>query len=185
MARRQPLRLGSHLKGKCERNFWRPLGDNPLRILDAFRRYQVALRKKGERFGPGGALGERILRYLINITGRNGRCDPALARIAEKCNCCVSAVVNTLKELKKHGFLNWIRRYTPAADRSSWGPQVKQTSNAYRVELPPAAAALLEPAARPPADFEADKKAKAAEIRDMENHTLNEVFDRWSRRFPS
>lgn len=181
MAYKQPLREGSQLKGRCEAGFWRPLGKDRFKVLDAFRAYQLAHRKRGERFGPGGALGERILRYLVAVTGKDGRCDPTYKTIADRCKCCVSAVVATVKRLAQLGFLRWLRRYAPIASPDAWGPQVHQTSNAYRVEIPAAAAAILK-SAKPetPDDFEAEKSAKATQLRQYENDAsgLTAALDR-------
>ena len=52
------------------------------------------------------------------------------------------AVVRALAALRRHGFVDWLRRYIPTGNLGA-GPQVQQTSNAYRLALPPAAERLL------------------------------------------
>jgi len=52
------------------------------------------------------------------------------------------AVVRALKALRAFGFLDWIRRYEPTGNDGR-GPQVQQTSNAYRLSLPERAKRLL------------------------------------------
>jgi hypothetical protein len=46
-----------------------------------------------------------------------------------------SAIYDALHALKAHGFLDWLRRYEPTG-REGRGPQLRQTSNAYRLSLP-------------------------------------------------
>src|SRR3712207_7937706 len=53
-----------------------------------------------------------------------------------------SAIYDALHALKTHGFLDWLRRYEPTG-REGRGPQVRQTSNAYRLSLPSRALRLL------------------------------------------
>jgi hypothetical protein len=52
------------------------------------------------------------------------------------------AVVRALQALRAHGFLDWLRRYVPTGQEGR-GPQVKQTSNAYRLSMPARAMRLL------------------------------------------
>ncbi|PJN93081.1 replication protein RepA, partial [Amaricoccus sp. HAR-UPW-R2A-40] len=47
-----------------------------------------------------------------------------------------------LRALRTHGFIDWLRRYVPTG-REGRGPQVEQTSNAYRLSLPARARQLL------------------------------------------
>ena len=53
-----------------------------------------------------------------------------------------SAIYAALHALKAHGFLDWLRRYEPTG-REGRGPQLRQTSNAYRLSLPARALRLL------------------------------------------
>ena len=60
------------------------------------------------------------------------------------------AIVRALKALRSHGFVDWLRRYIPTGNPGA-GPQVQQTSNAYRLSLPARAKALLgKYGAKPP-----------------------------------
>ena len=59
------------------------------------------------------------------------------------CHRSRDAVVRALAALRRHGFLDWLRRYVAAEGAGARGPQVKQTSNAYRLALPARAAALV------------------------------------------
>ena len=53
-----------------------------------------------------------------------------------------AAVVEALKALRRHGFIDWLRRYIPTGNTGK-GPQVQQTSNAYRLLMPARALRLL------------------------------------------
>jgi hypothetical protein len=83
-----------------------------------------------------------------------------------------AAIVDALAALRDHGFLTWVRRYVEADGEGARGPQVKQTSNAYRLLLPDRARKLLrrrpkglQDAAPTPADHEQGTAARAAELR--------------------
>src|SRR5690606_22243346 len=72
-----------------------------------------------------------------------------------------------LKALRDHGFLDWLRRYVPTGERGARGPQVQQTSNAYRLSLPQRAKALLGRYFQPapvPDDHSHRQEQQAAQI---------------------
>ena len=52
------------------------------------------------------------------------------------------AVVRALRNLRTHGFLDWLRRYVPTGNEGR-GPQIRQASNAYRLHLPERAKQFL------------------------------------------
>lgn len=68
--------------------------------------------------------------------------------------------MDALKRLKAHGFLDWLRRYVPTGNAGMRGPQVKQTSNAYRLMLPPQVERGMTP---PPPEDDSDRRQAAAE----------------------
>jgi len=80
---------------------------------------------------------------LNMIDHATGRLDPAIDTIAGRIKRSRDAVWRALKALKAHGFVDWLRRYVPAPTAGQAGPQVRQTSNAYRLTLPAIARALL------------------------------------------
>jgi len=122
---------------------------------------------------------------LNMIDHATGRLDPAIDTIAGRIKRSRDAVWRALKALKAHGFVDWLRRYVPAPTAGQAGPQVRQTSNAYRLTLPAIARALLGRSTRPPApdDFEHRRKAMADMIRGMEFDAcgLGAAFDRLGR----
>src|SRR5690606_10900748 len=94
------------------------------------------------------------------------RLEPSLDTIGGKVRRSRDAVVRALKALRAHGFLDWLRRYEPTGNEGR-GPQVQQTSNAYRLSLPAKALRLLGrfgKAAPPPDDHIAAQAARTAEL---------------------
>ena len=176
---RDPIRRHSRPLGRCEGIFWRPFDPKDTgRFLTAAERYERAGRKKGERSGPLGAVALEVLRELIRMVDyRTGRLEPALTTIMRRVKRSKDAVVRALANLKRHGFLDWMRRWEPTGDTQG-GPPVKQATNAYRLFLPPAAVALLgrlASPAPPPEDIEhAEAAQKAAVVAMVDGLPLDE-----------
>lgn len=167
---RQKVRRHSRLAGR-EGVFWRPVKRQEARqIVLAARRYEVRTKAAGKREGALGTVAIEILDYLANLVDyRTGRLEPAIATMMEKTGRCRAAIVRGLKNLRAHGFLDWIRRYVPT-DNDGAGVQVQQTSNAYRLFMPKRALALLgRYGQKPPApdDFDYAQQAHAALVEDM------------------
>lgn len=139
-----------------EGRFWQPIDRRSRsRLIAAAERYdrvhRIAHRtaRNGRENGTIGHVGLEVLRALLFdfLDCRTGRLDPAIATIAAKIGRSIAAVAEALKRLKAHGFLEWLRRYVPTGQAGLRGPQVQQTSNAYRIMLPALiAAALATPA---------------------------------------
>lgn len=157
-----------------ERAFWQPIERRSRsRILAAAERYdrlhRISHRTARNRRENGaiGHVGLEVLRALLFdfIDCRTGRLDPAIATIARKIGRAIGAVAAALQRLKAHGFLEWLRRYVPTGQQGLRGPQVQQTSNAYRITLPAAiVAALATPA---PDDDDHRREADAEAHRAM------------------
>lgn len=124
--------------------FWRPFRPKDVaRYLTAAERFERAGKKPGDRNGPLGTVAIEVLRELLRLVDyRTGRLEPALLTIMARTKRSKDAVVTALKALRRHGFIDWVRRYIPTGNLGA-GPQVQQTSNAYRLALPPAAERLL------------------------------------------
>ena len=103
-----------------------------------------------------------VLEYFINLVDfRTGRLEPSIATIMVKVKRSRNAVVQALKALRQHGFVDWLRRYEPTGNEGR-GPQVQQASNAYRLSLPEKARQFLGrfgKAPPPPADHGQDQRA--------------------------
>jgi hypothetical protein len=165
---RTPVRRHSRERGYCEGVFWRPTTRQELRmIVLAARRYELAGRQPGGRNGPLGHVALEVIELLANLVSyRNGRLDPSLDYLMTKLRRSRDAVVRALRALRDHGFLDWLRRYVPTG-KEGRGPQVQQTSNAYRLSLPERAKRLLGRLAQPappPDDHSHAQETRAAEI---------------------
>ena len=164
----QPVRKHSHLAGRCEGVFWRRTDRQEMsRIVLAARRYELAGRQPGERSGPLGFVAIEVLELFANLVSyKTGRLDPSLDYLMRKLKRSKDAIVRALKALRTHGFLDWLRRYVPTGNEGR-GPQVQQTSNAYRLSLPARALRLLGRLGQPapaPDDFSHAQAMHAAAI---------------------
>lgn len=139
----QPVRRCSYLAGR-EGTFWRPIQRQEARkILFAAKRFELTTRKPGARNGALGHVALEILDLLSNMVDqRSGRLDPSLDFLMKRLHRSRDAVVRALKALRDHGFLDWLRRYAPTGNEA--GPQIRQTSNAYRLMMPKALGRLLQ-----------------------------------------
>jgi hypothetical protein len=141
---RIPVRRHSRLAGHCEGLFWRRTTRQDMRrIVLAARRYELVGRQKGNRSGPLGHVALEIVELLVHLVDyRSGRLEPSLTYLMERLRRSKDAIVRALKALREHGFIDWLRRYVPT-NNTGKGPVVQQTSNAYRLSMPPVALRLL------------------------------------------
>lgn len=141
---RVPVRRQSRLAGRCEALFWRRTAYQEVRrIVLAARRYELTGRAQGRRNGPLGHVALEVLDLLANLMDRRtGRLEPSVAFLMDRLRRSRDAVVRALAALQAHGFLDRLRRYEPTG-REGRGPQIRQTSNAYRLVMPPRALQLL------------------------------------------
>lgn len=139
----QPVRRHSRAAGR-ETGFWRPTNRQDVRrVVLAARRYELAAKQPGSRNGPLGGVALEVLELLANVISyKTGRLDPSIDWMMERLKRSRDAIVRALAALRTHGFLDWLRRYVPTGNKGR-GPQVVQTSNAYRLALPPRAQRLL------------------------------------------
>lgn len=165
---RVPVRGHSYERGRCESRFWRKTSRQEVRrILFAAKRYELTLRRKGRRCGPLGSVAIEVLEYLANLVDfRTGRLEPSLDTLTRRLKRSLDAIVRALRNLRTHGFLDWLRRYTPTGSEGR-GPQVRQDSNAYRLHLPERARQFLGRWGRPqplPEDCEHALEVRKAEL---------------------
>ncbi|WP_262300154.1 helix-turn-helix domain-containing protein [Microvirga sesbaniae] len=128
--------------------------------------YDRTAREKGKR--PLGRAALQILEFLANLAAYSGRVEPSYEYIMEKVGCARDTITRALKALRAHGFLDWVRRYVPTGNAE--GPQVQQTSNAYRLALPAIAKRLLARFTNPapiPADVEQEAHERAQQVEAM------------------
>ncbi|WP_105386496.1 replication protein A [Neorhizobium alkalisoli] len=165
---RMPVRKQSRAAGKCEGVFWRRTNRQEVQqILLAAKRYERVQRQPGSRSGPLGSVAVEILELFVNLVDfRTGRLEPSIDTMMRKLRRSRDAVVRGLKALRTHGFLDWLRRYEPTGNAGR-GPQVQQTSNAYRLSLPEKARRLLGRLGAPhplPDDYTHAREIRAAAI---------------------
>lgn len=165
---RTPVRGSSHPRGHSENRFWRRTDRREVQlVLRAARRFDRESRSAGRRNGPLGHVAIEILELFVNLVEfRTGRLDPSLETIMRMIRRSRDAVVRALQALRRYGFLDWLRRYVPTGNEGR-GPQVRQTSNAYRLALPDHARRLLGLWAAPvpvPDDAVAERRDRDRQI---------------------
>ena len=164
----QPVRAHSRPAGRCEGLFWRRTDRQEMaQIVLAAKRYELATRQPGARNGALGFVALEVIELLSRLVNyRSGRLDPSLDYLMTKLHRSRDAIVRALKALRSHGFLDWLRRFEPTGNEGR-GPQVRQTSNAYRLLLPQRARQWLFRQGRPaplPDDFTHAQEQRTATI---------------------
>lgn len=136
-------------------------------LVLAAKLYDNAARKDGKR--PLGRAALDILELLANLAAYSGRVEPPYTYIMQQCGVARDTITRALKALRAHGFLDWMRRYVPTGNDT--GPQVMQTTNAYRLSVPALAKRLLEaffkPRAAIPDDIAQEAQERARQIEEM------------------
>ena len=164
-----PVRRRSYFKGRSEGRIWQATTRKDVQaILKAAEIYNEAgLHEKGERSGPLGSVALDVLRLFVNLIDfRTGRLEPSITTIMDRLGRSRDTIVRALKNLRAHGFIDWLRRYEPTGNEGR-GPQVQQASNAYRLSLPEKARQFLGrfgKAPPPPADHGQDQQAWSEQI---------------------
>lgn len=164
---RAPVRRQSRAAGRCEGMFWRRTDRQEVRrIVMAAKRYELVTKQPGARNGALGSIALEILDLFANLVDfRTGRLEPSLDTLMRMLRRSRDAISRALKALRAHGFLDWLRRYVPTGNEGR-GPQVQQTSNAYRLSLPARALRLLGrygQTAPEPEDVSQARQSRAAE----------------------
>lgn len=145
----QPVRRNSYYASdRRSTSLWRPLASDSRQArrliaarLKAAEHYNECNKQAGDRQGPIGDVGIRLLRELYRIVDfKTGRLDPAIDTLCRRINRARATVVKYLAKLKQHGFLDWVRRSEPIDDANGAGPRVRQITNAYGLGLPDSAA---------------------------------------------
>lgn len=134
-----PIRRHSREAGR-EGIFWQPVNPRDRsRFMLAAERFERTRRERGKRNGPLGPVGLEVLRELLRIVDfKSGRLEPAIVTLMQRLKRSKDAIVRALANLRTSGFLDWLRRWRQADDGTP-----RQTTNAYRLVLPPAAVRLL------------------------------------------
>lgn len=159
----QPVRRNSKLRGHCEAGFWRAVSKREgWSLVVLAKRYEKLRKEAGKKNGPLGIVAIEVLEYMVNlIDHKTGRLEPSIATLMQKLNRSRDAIWKALNALRQHGFIDWLRRYVPT-NREGSGPQVQQTSNAYRLMRPQQAEHAVDGGSSPlPLDQEQAEQEKA------------------------
>lgn len=134
----------ARLEGTFERDFFRPINSEFRRLyLRAVHRFERDSRAKGQRAGKLGHVGVEVADLLVSLAANcRGRLFPSVEYLMRQLRRSRDAIVRALRALRTFGFLTRIRRYKRTPNQAM-APQVQWISNAYRVEIPPAALAAF------------------------------------------
>ncbi len=165
---RQPVRRNSYRAGEREHRHWRRFDRTEFNArMRAAELHDRDNKEPGKRNGPIGAIGLEVYRELMRmVCWKTGRLEPSIATICKRTARSRDAVSKAMARLKAEGFLNWIRRFEPVEDPDPFGPQVKQTTNAYWFDLPAKAAELVRRLMKRPTEKQRDAKRDAG-VRDQ------------------
>lgn len=130
--------------GSRQADVFRPIADGTVAgglawaddYIRLAKEYDVIHKKKGER-SPLMANGIRVLEALLRnfLDFKTGELDPALTALMKVTALSKNAVVDALKRLQEHGFLDWIRRSEKTTNVGEAGPQRQQATNAYYFDM--------------------------------------------------
>jgi hypothetical protein len=175
----QPVRRNSYDIDDRRAQVFRPIGDGTKnggmkwrdRYLRVAKEYDRQMKKPGARH-PIGANAILVLEALLQFVDfKTGRLDPMIATIESSTGFARKTVIDAMRRLKDHGFLNWVRRTERTGAAKGEGPQVKQATNAYFFDIgrlhARARMRLRQLLGRPPAPdgLTADTAAPAAPLR--------------------
>lgn len=145
----QPVWRNSYYENTIEHRVWRPLGDvrrgkriagavlNAARSMERESRWKRKSDSPGSRRGLLGEVAIEVLEVLYDmIDFGTGRLEPAIATVADRVGRSYSAVHAALVDLRRHGFLHWVRRSRRVKDPVPGGQQVEQIPNAYALLVP-------------------------------------------------
>lgn len=116
-----------------------PKNENALRFFDALKdaawRYSAHVREHGKQL-PISANALTVLKGLLRyMDGKTGRCDPCLDSLAKQTGLSRRTVVRAVQLLRKFGLIDWVRRTELTGKGRGEGPQRRQISNAYFIDL--------------------------------------------------
>lgn len=141
----QKVHAKSRKAGTCERELWAAFNPKERNArMRAAEEYDRKHKEPGKRNGPLGHIGLDVLRELMRIIDfKTGRLEPSIEYLADRLRRSKSAIHDALVRLREAGFLKWERRFEPLENPDPFGPQVRQISNAYALELPKFAADIV------------------------------------------
>lgn len=117
-----------------------PKNEHALKFFDTLKeaawRYSGHIREQGKQL-PISANAVTVLKALLRfMDGKSGRCDPCLDRLASQTGLSRRTVVRAVQALRQFGLIDWVRRTELTGNARGQGPQRRQISNAYFIDLP-------------------------------------------------
>lgn len=174
----QPVRRNSYDVHDARAKVFRPIAGGELasalrwrdKLVQTAQEYDDHHKKHGSRLGPIGDTGIRVLDTLLTrcCDFKTGRCEPSIETLMRYTRYARATVVHALARLRKHGFLDWVRRTRRTENERGEGPQVAQETNAYFFELtrlPGRVFKRFKQLLGGRAAVEAERQRKAAEAR--------------------
>lgn len=106
------------------------------RYLEAIEAWADQIKRAGKQHEIN-ANAIRVLKALLRrcMDFKTGTCEPCLDTLMRLTRLARRTVTRALATLRKHGFLDWIRRTVRTDNPPGEGPQVRQVSNAYWIDL--------------------------------------------------
>lgn len=121
--------------------YWEPTpkNENMFRFQDVYRdtvlAYAGHVREIGKTL-PISLNALQVLKALFSVMdGKSARCDPSLDEIAKRSRLSRRTVVRQLQTLRSEKIIEWVRRTVKTGNAPGEGPQRKQTSNSYFIDL--------------------------------------------------
>jgi hypothetical protein len=113
--------------------------EDAFKFFDAIRKaiwsYSDHIREPGKPL-PICANAMKVYEALVrHMDFRTGRCDPSLDTLASTCKLSRRTVVRQLDVLRREQLIDWARRTVKTGNTPGQGPQLKQTSNAYFIDV--------------------------------------------------
>lgn len=141
----QPVRRNSYDVHDARAKVFRPIAGGEVasalrwrdKLVQTAQEYDDHHKEHGSRLGPIGDTGIRVLHTLLTrcCDFKTGRCEPSIETLMRYTRYARATVVHALARLRKHGFLDWVRRTRKTENERGEGPQVAQETNAYFFEL--------------------------------------------------
>lgn len=152
--------------------------------LRAFDRHAKVARPNGVRRGHKGTYSHAargVLAYFLDLATRTGRVFPSYNQISTVLDLPRSLVHRILAQLEAGGWIKRERRFRKAPTAGQAGPQLQQDTNWYTVDLPIAAARLLNAWQRRNLDQEAAGPLSADEEGARQRGRARETLGRHRR----
>lgn len=136
----QPIRRDSFdIDDPAIAHVWQPIEGGIKFVsayLDVFDEWADIIKKRGAQHELSRNCRKVLEKLLLKCTDFNtGICEPCLDTLMKHTRFARATVVRALAKLNEHHFIDWVRRTMPTDNAPGEGPQVRQVSNAYFLDL--------------------------------------------------